>query len=498
MTGGRTYAPGRTNPFDMKHSLTIKTGIITASRAFRVLGLLVMNMVLARVLTTSAYGTYQQVWLVYAIGFPVFMLGIPASLYYFLQHLDEARRGSLMTNAMLLLLFSGMLMAVITAAGAGAIAGLFGNAQLAFPLRVFSLYALFTIATLWAEPLYISTNRHFVVLLVSIGSTLGLFASVIPLALAGRSLVLIFATVAAFSAIRFLILSFMLAREKFVSKRPDQSLAKSQIGYSIPVSGSEMVASVSKSMDKLIVSRAFSPSVYAVYANGAMEVPVSGLLVGAISAVVWPSLSRLHQEGKKEELLSVWFNTTDKTAFFIMPVFFFFLFFASDVMVVLFSETYLLSAVPFRVHLLVLPLRIAQYAVLLLSMGATRAVLYGSVGDLLVKLGLCFLLLEPFGYLGPALATVCSTWLEVAYYITVAKRHLSVGFGRILPWGRLARTCAMAGAACGLGYPVRLSSLDPLARLLVGACISAAVYLLLAYSFARGSMPRMLSRRAGS
>jgi O-antigen/teichoic acid export membrane protein len=483
----------------MKHSLTVKTGIITASRAFRVLGLLVLNMVLARGLTTSAYGTYQQVWLVYAMGFPIFMLGIPASLYYFLQHVDAARRGSLITNSMLLLLFSGLVMSVFTAVGAGVIGGLFGNNELILPLRIFSVYAMFTISTLWAEPLYISTNRHVVVLLLSLVSTIGLLASVIPLAVLGKPLALIFAAVVSFSAIRFIILSYLLAREKFGARRgPDLALARNQIGYSVPVGGSEIIASVSKSVDKVVVSRVFSPSTYAVYANGAMEVPVSGLLVGAISAVIWPSLSRMHGEGRKKELLSVWFNTTDKTAFFVMPIFFFFMFFAPEIMVVLFSDTYVASASPFRVHLLVLPLRIAQYAVLLLAMGATRAVFYGSVGDLVVKLALSLVLVRPLGYLGPAVAVVCSTWLEVYYYLTVGRRLLSVKIGRILPWGRLARTCLIAGVACGFGSSVKLSPLDPLLRVLLGGFVSAASYLLLSYSFARASMPRIVSRERES
>jgi O-antigen/teichoic acid export membrane protein len=404
-----------------------------------------------------------------------------------------------MTNAMLILVFSGMVMSVIVAAGSSLISGLLGNPELTLPLRAFSIYALFTISTLWAEPLYISTNRHVVVLMVSVGSTVGLFVSVIPLAVAGQSLTPIFTAIAGFSAVRFLILAGMLTKEKFSGSRsPSPALARKQVGYSVPVSGSEMVASVSKSVDKVIVSRAFNPSVYAVYANGAMEVPVSSLIVGAISAVVWPELSRMHREEKSEEILSVWHNTTDKTAFFILPVFFFFLFFAPDVMVVLFSDTYIASASPFRVHLLVLPLRIAQYAVLLLSMGATRAVLYGSLGDLLVKLVLSLLLVRPLGYLGPAVAVVLSTWLEVAYYLVIGKRLLSVGVNRILPWGRLARTLVIAGAACGCGYPVRLAPLDPMVRILLGAAISLAVYLPLAYLFARGSVPSIIGgRRSG-
>lgn len=457
-------------------------------------GLLAINMILARTLTRAAYGTYQQVWLIYATVFPIFMLGIPASLYYFLQHSDEGERGAIMTNSFLLLIFSGLVMTVSVSAGADGIARLFGNPELALPLRIFSAYSLFTVSTLWAEPFYISTNRHSVVLFVTAASTLGLLVSVVPLGVLGRPLSLIFLAAVCYSALRFAGLAVMFLRDRrLAAKTPDRSLAGRQLAYSVPVNASEIIGSVSKNVDRVVVSRFFSPSSYAIYANGAMEIPISGLLVGSISAVIWPSLSRMHREKRTGNLLSVWLNTTDKTAFLVMPVFFFFLVYAPDFMVTLFSEKYLGSTSPFRVYLLILPLRIAQYAVLLLSMGAARAVLFGAAADLLVRFGLSIGLVRPLGYIGPAVAAVCSTWVQVFYYLYIAKRILRTGFRNILPWGRLARTCIISAVACGCSYPVRLTHVAPPGRLLAGAAIFAGVYLLLFYSLGRESMPKILS-----
>jgi O-antigen/teichoic acid export membrane protein len=479
----------------MKHSLTVKTGMITSSKVVRMAGILVINMILARALSKGDYGTYQQVWLVFSFGFPIFMLGIPASLFYFLHHAESGKRGSVMANSAIILLLSGTVMAVLMGALAGAISRLLGNPGLVLPLRIFSLYALFTVSTLWTEPFYISTDRHLVVLVVSALSTAGLFLAVVPSVLLDKGFVALFAAVGIYSAVRFSGLALMLARDRIIGgKRPDGKLARSQLFYSVPVSGSEIVASVSKSVDKIVISRSFDPSTYAVYSNGAMEIPVSGLLTGAISSVVWPELSRMHGEKRNNDLLSLWFNTTDKTAFLVMPLFFFFLIHASDVMTVLFSEKYLASVLPFRIHLLLLPLRIAQYSVLLLAMGATRTVLYGAAGDLFVKLGLSITLAGPLDYAGPAVAVVCSTWLEVAYYLLVAKRLLRIGVGGILPWKRLLRTCVIAGVACGLSYPLRLLPLPPLLTLALAACVSAFFYFLFFYSFARESMPRVFKR----
>jgi len=483
----------------MKHSLTIKTGIIALSNALRTAGLLAINIILARTLTRTVYGTYQQVWLIYATVFPIFMLGIPASLYYFLQHSDEREKRSIMANSFLLLILSGLIMTVSVSAAADRIATLFGNPELALPLRIFSAYSLFTVSTLWAEPFYISTNRHRVVFFVTAASTLGLIVSVVPLGVLGRPLSLVFLAVVCYSSLRFAGLSIMFLRDRWLAGRaPDRSLAGRQLAYSVPVNASEIIGSVSKNVDRVVVSRFFSPSSYAIYANGAMEIPISALLVGSISSVIWPSLSRMHQEKKTGNLLSVWLNTTDKTAFLVIPLFFFFLVYAPDFMVTLFSQKYLGSTSPFRVYLLILPLRIAQYAVLLLSMGAARAVLFGAAADLVIKFGLSLALVRPLGYMGPAVAAVCSSWVQVFYYLYIAKRILGTRFRNILPWGRLARTCIFGAIACGCSYPIRFTHLDPLHRLVAGALVFTCVYLLLFYSFGRESMPKILSRRRDS
>jgi O-antigen/teichoic acid export membrane protein len=483
----------------MKHSLTVKTGIITSASVLRMAGVMAINMILARTLSRTMYGTYQQVWLVYSSAFPVFMLGIPVALYYFLQHVDEKNKGSLMANSSLMLFISGLVLAAGMALGAGRIAKLLGNQDMIVPLRIFSAYALFSVSTLWAEPFYISTERHKVVLFVSGASAVGLFASVVPLARAASPLSMVFVAVVIYSGLRFATLAFMLGRDRTLPRRTlSASLARKQLTYSIPVGASEMVASVSRNIDKLVVSKFFNPASYAIYSNGAVEIPALGLLLGSISSVILPSLSRMHQENRKQDFLSAWSNAVDKTAFFVMPLFFFFLLYAPDFMITLFSQRYVESALPFRVYLLVLPVRVAQYGVLLLALGVTRPLFYGALGDLVLNLALSIALVRPLGYVGPALATVCTTWLEVLYYLAVAKGKLGTGFRSILPWGRIGRSFTLAAFACGLSYPVRISPVNPLLRLIAGGLAFAAAYLLLSYWFAKDSMPGILTGRGES
>ena len=112
------------------------------------------------------------------------------------------------------------------------------------------------------------------------------------------------------------------------------------------------------------------------------------------------------------------------------------------------------SAWVFRIYLLVLPLRCAAYNPLLVGMGKARWALWGSVGDLCCNIGLSLALVgylqaahPEWAFLGPAVATTLVTYLQVAFLLVAIGWHLSCGWYQLMPWGRLLRIGAGAGAA---------------------------------------------------
>ena len=58
--------------------------------------------------------------------------------------------------------------------------------------------------------------------------------------------------------------------------------------------------------DRLVVSRNFSAALYAVYAVGAVELPISVLVQQAVNSTLMPALTRLYLAGDVAGMAALW------------------------------------------------------------------------------------------------------------------------------------------------------------------------------------------------
>jgi O-antigen/teichoic acid export membrane protein len=74
---------------------------------------LLTTLLLARLLTVSEYGYYQQVWLVYLVVSPVFSAGLPASILYFFPNLSPENQKTIVFQTATLLMGLGCVLSLI-------------------------------------------------------------------------------------------------------------------------------------------------------------------------------------------------------------------------------------------------------------------------------------------------------------------------------------------------------------------------------------------------
>jgi O-antigen/teichoic acid export membrane protein len=104
--------------------------------------------VLARSLTPAAFGTYKQLFLIYATLYTVGQLGMAESLYYFLPA-ERRGAGPLLANAALVLAASGACLLGLLLGAGGDIARFMSNPELTdflAPLGVFLVLMLLVAA----------------------------------------------------------------------------------------------------------------------------------------------------------------------------------------------------------------------------------------------------------------------------------------------------------------------------------------------------------------
>lgn len=446
--------------------------------------ILVANMFLSRYLDRVEYGTFQQTWFLTHMILEIALLGIPVGLLYFLPNMTEEKQKGLLLRLSLSVVAIGAVVALLIYGIAPLAAERFSNPALERTLRTFALYAFFALPGLPMDSFLIARNRHSLLGGITLMHSVLLVAAIILPAAAGLPLSMILWAIAGYGLMK----SGLLTGGAFFSLRRVRGevpvgFLKPFLAYSAPIGINDLLRVLSRWLDKNIVSLYFKPETFAIYANGAIEIPFVNVFAGAISAVVIPEFSRLSRKGADAELIALWHRAILKTGALLLPLFVYLMAVAPSFLVFLFSESYRPSSAPFRIYLILLPLRCATYTPILLALGRSRLVAIGALVDVLANLGLSILLIPRFSYLGPAIATVITTYGQAGFYLWWAGRILNLGLSRIFPWRSLARLGLIAVAPALLLLLAMAAGRGAFVTLALGALLYFPPFALLIWKY---------------
>ncbi|MFN0150714.1 MAG: lipopolysaccharide biosynthesis protein [bacterium] len=463
---------------DLMPGLSAKVGVISVARATNALAIVVTSAVLARHLDPAQYGTFQQAWLVITVGATVLLSGIPLSVSFFAPREHAAGRRGFLNLVLLALAALGAIGAAGLMIAAGWLARLMNNPDLA---RYIPALAVYILAILPANPLesfLVVENRHTRLGWITLVASLAMIAAAVLPAMLGTDPIWIYRGLAAYALFRSTMLFAAVAREyRGVVPTLRATLPREFLIYSLPLGANEVVRVSSGWLDKALVASRFDPETFAIFANGAFEIPFIAILLASTTTILMPEFSRLAAATDKSPLVRLWQRAILRTGLFVLPLCAFALLMASDIMITLFSERYAASATPFRVYLLLLPLRCAAYTPMLLALGRGRAVLLGATADLVLSLCLALVLIPRIGYVGPAVALVVSTYAQSAFYLAIAGRALGTKPGALIPWGGLARVGGCAALAAIATAPLLLAKISSPVSVGIAACVFSAAFL---------------------
>jgi len=439
-------------PAKTGHGLAVKAGIISLGKALVKLSGLASAAVLSRYLSKDSYGTYKQVFLVYNTLIPLLVLGLPMSINYFvpqIKHPEKQKAFVLQTYTVLVLM--GAVFSITLFFGAPFIAVWFGNPSLATLLRIFALIPVLALPTRFYQNLFICLDKARLSAGLSVGLAICRVASAIIPILLGYPLETLFMSLAVFFMFQLAIVSFFVFRPFGTIKTVwSKALISKQFKYAIPLAVNSIVGIVTYQIDKIMVSSFFTVSQYAIYANGAIQIPLVGIITGAVMAVLIPEFVKLYHDSKRTDVLRLWHSSIRKTALIILPTMFFLLLYAPEFLSVLFSPKYIQSAVYFRIYLLALPLRITIFSGMLLAMGLSSVILRYTLVTFVVNVVLNYILVKTIGLPGPAVATVIALYVLAFLQLRRISRELGVSMLSIFPWRILAAIVGVS-ALCGGG-----------------------------------------------
>ncbi len=483
----------------MVQSRTFKAATLGSGQFLAQFVLLITAAVLSRVLAKTDYAAYRQTLLVYTFLSPLLALGFPQALNYFLPR-DKTHARSILSGNLLILMSTGLLFFIFLWSGGNRfLAKAFDNPDLSELLLIYSPYALLALPVLSMSACLVSYDRVKMLAVYNV-----LSKSVFLILVVGLTLIWRTPEAAVYGAVIAALIVFppsMFLMYRVID-RGDWRFSwidlREQIKYSVPLGLSMMIGIIAINLDKVIVSSTSSPDQFAIYVNGAIEVPLVGIITGSVMAILLPEFSALYKEKNTEKIVYLWHGAMVKCALIIFPVMIFLLITAPEVMRVIFSAKYSESAVPFRIYLLLLPVRITQFGAILMAAGKSRLILLRSSIGLFINLVLSVILVKLIGYIGAAIGTVASIYLwSTPFNLKCVKQVMKESFKRYFPYGDLFKilACSLI-AAMPVAYLTCAADLADIALLGIETFIYGAFLLGLFHLCGYINIPVLIQRMA--
>ncbi len=448
-TIGETGTRSTPRPESPARSRTFKVVALSIGNALSLLAGIATGMVASRYLTKHDYATVRQTFLAYEFAAPLLLLGLPNALYYFLPRAQDDGRGALVDNLLPLLGSSAVFFLFTVLGGSAFVAARFDNADLLRTLPWAGLYALAMAPAASIAAALVVTERVQHLAIYNVATSL-------CLALGGIVAILVTSSyefpVLARVAVPLLALPIGLALVVRAvpghARWPRWQSVRAQLHYAAPLGLATMLGSLTLQVHAVVVASLCTPESFAVYINGAIEVPVVGIIAGSIATVIFADMSAACARGDKTAALNLFRKASLKSACLLLPTMFFFLIAADAFIVFMYTTEYRDSRVPFMIYLAVLPARIVVYGVAMMALGMSRQILLRSVFDLAVNTLFCYLLVSLFGYVGAAVALAATLYCwTVPYNLRTIARGFGVPWTELLPWKALAGVAGVSAVA---------------------------------------------------
>jgi len=462
------------------------------------------------------YGTLSFVMTFYATATGLGMLSIPDSLLYFLPRLSPGAQRTLVAQSMRLLAGLGLLaaLAVATVALVPALHSA-KHGALQVPLLLIAAAIAIDFPSNVLTSFLLGTERHRVSSLVAMSLSLVTNLAFLVPAAFGAQVSQVLAAYLGIATLR-LAVTLLVYRGVFrgVAPEPFAGGLRAQLRFSVPLSLNTVADLVNRYFSTYVIGFLFSSAVFADYAVGAQELPFIGILSYSVAVAMLPRLSAVAAEGadrlaSARAAVALWHTGIEKVSLLILPIFVFCLIEADTIIVLLYQKTYAAAALPFRVFVCLLPLRVTAYGTMLMALGQPRGILrsqlIGISVNTAINLSLVAFLhlqaertpqLDRVGLVWAACGSVAAQMTIIATLLRQISLTSGLPLARVFPW-RPYRRRFLAAAVAGLtllpwtplgpalGLPPLESGVTPAQMVLwlgLRLVLFAAAYLTLAHA----------------
>jgi len=401
-----------------------------------------MAVILARQLAQDEFGLYKQAFLLQNTFIMLLDLGLPGSLYYFLQHNEQERR-QYVSQSLAVLALAAVVGGAVVVVGAPWWGGAFYENLLSPLAPQLAVFLGSTLVSSVLEVVLIARQRARQAAIAYCVSDLALATLVVGTVLTGGGVVGVLWAVTVVHVARTGALVVYARRAGLLGFRGlSREPLTRQLNYAIPFWGGHIVELLAVAAPQYYVSAWYDTRTYAVFAVGSMSVPFVDVIYATVVSMIVVQLTRLAQVNALDQTRDTLGNGIRLVAIVCLPLFVLLEIIAGEVIVLLYTSRFVDAVPVFRVSLLLLPLIATQLECVPRAYGDTRFLFFMCAVRGVVCVGLLAVLPAAFGLAGAPLAFVLALVASHVLLLVRVSRLTGLGYAKVWPLGVLGRIVA--------------------------------------------------------
>jgi len=390
---------------------------------------------MARVLDYEEYGTYGQALLVVSFLAALLSFGLPQIIYVYLANGDESKRRSVFNSSLFAAIVVGVIGALMLVLLSSYFSIWFDNDGLSELLQLYAFSLLFILPFQCINSYFIFTNR------VRVSAIIAVVVNLIKVAL-------VIAAIHIFDSVYLAVLGVLLSEfiqlligliftKKSINLKIDFQLVKELLIKGFPLGLTGVLGAGILYVDSVMISSIEGVKSYAIYRNGAIEVPFISTLYASISAIVLPEVAKLFQVANFDRIIELKKKVIMNSMMLTYPVLIFLLFNAHSIIVTYLGKMYEDSAIIFAVFNLTLLIRVTNYSDILISANKSKVILKIYLLTFVVNIVLNYIFIAYLGIIGPAISTVISLFILASLQLGISLRLIKKKLSDLVNYSKL-------------------------------------------------------------
>ena len=375
-----------------------------------VLGLIVTKLLSVH-FSLQEYGTYSQALLVTTTVTSLSILGLTnATNYFYNRTKDEQQQRTYVATIFSLQYIVGVTCGILVFALRVPISHYFRNNSLVGILPIVAFTPLFTNLIQMYQTLFVSIGKAKVIAIRNFVVSIVRLLAVIVACFVLNNIVTVLVVILCLDIAQIIYFYTLFRRYKHPVAIKDSrfELTKEILAFSIPMSIYVLTNSLSRDIDKYVISAFANTETLAIYTNAAKVLPFDMLTASLITVLV-PIVTRMINQSKYEEARDV-FKLYLRIGYVLTFIFVGGAIAVSkELMLFLYDEKYLTGLPVFIVYLIVDMIRFANVTTILSGAGKTKVLMIVSVTTMVLNGIFNIVGYKLLGILGPALVTLLLT-----------------------------------------------------------------------------------------